>query len=142
MFDLNNFLFPLPISEVEYSAILLAFRVIFGIMIMYHGYTKLRNFKALSTTFPDPLNLGIKTSLVLAVFGEFICPIAFIAGFLYRLCMIPMMFNMFIAFFVAMRKTPYDQRELGLVYLLLFILLYITGPGIYSIDYLISLSLH
>ena len=141
MFDINNFLFPMPMSEHEYSGIMLAFRVIFGVMIMYHGAQKLKNFSSLKTSFPDPLGIGIKTSLVLAIFGELICPIAFIAGFLYRLCMIPMMFTMFIAFFVAMRKAPYDQKELGLVYLLLFILLYLIGPGEYSIDYLIALRI-
>ena len=118
---------------------ILAARIAFGAMLMHHGIAKVKNFASLSTTFPDPLGIGIKTSLVLAIFGELICPIAFILGFLYRLCMIPMMFTMFVAFFLAMRKAPYDQKELGLVYLLLFVLLYIAGPGIYSIDFLIAM---
>ncbi len=142
MITFDNFLFPLPPTESEYSAIILAFRICFGVMMMYHGYQKVKNFSSLKTTFPDPFGIGIKSSLILAIFGELICPIAFIFGFLYRLCMIPMMFTMFTAFFIAMRKAPYDEKELGLVYLITFILLYIVGPGMYSIDYLIALHIY
>ena len=41
-----------------------------------------------------------------------------------------------------MRKEAYSKKELGLVYLLVYILLYIAGPGMYSIDYLIAQRLY
>ena len=142
MFDIIYFLFPLPLTECQYSFIILAFRIIFGVLIILYGVAKASHFKTLSTTFPDPLNIVIKASLSLAIFGELICPLAFMLGFLYRLCMIPMMITLFVAFFIAMRKEAYSKKELGLVYLLVYILLYIAGPGMYSIDYLIAQRLY
>ena len=38
----------------------------------------------------DPLGIGSQLSLVLAIFGEMVCSMAFIFGFLYRLAMLPM----------------------------------------------------
>ena len=142
MFDIDNFLFPLPLDEPKYSAIILVFRVCFGFLLIRHGIQKCKNFNSLKTTFPDPLGIGIKASLILAIFGELVCSIGFIFGFLYRLCMIPMMFTMFIAGFVALRKAPFDQKELSFVYLITFILLYILGPGMYSIDFLIAMKVY
>ena len=142
MFDLENFLFPLPLDEPKYSAIILAFRICFGVLMMRHGIQKWMNFNTLKTSFLDPLGIGITSSLVLAIFGELFCAFGFMIGFLYRLCMIPMMFTMFVAGFIALRKAPFDQKELSIVYLITFILLYILGPGMYSIDYLFAMNIY
>ena len=134
----GHFLFPTSMDSPEVSVFLLLARIVFGGMLLSHGLEKLMSFKTLSTSFPAQLGMSSKTTLMLAIFAEFFCSIAFICGFLYRLAMLPMLFTMFIAFFVTLRKAPFLQRELPLVYLLVYIFLYVAGPGRYAIDYLFA----
>ncbi len=89
-----NFLFPGEPRDSRSSWLLLAARVVFGLLLMSHGIAKLQNFEALSATFPDPLGVGSRVSLVLAVFGEVVCAAGCVAGLFYRLALIPMVFTM------------------------------------------------
>ena len=83
-----------------------------------------------------PLSLG------LAVFGEVFCSVGFIFGAFYRLAMIPMVFTMGMAFFVIHGNDPFAVKELAFIYLVVFVLMYITGPGKFSIDHVISSALY
>lgn len=47
-------------------------------------------------------------------------------------------FTMGIAAFMAHAQDPWKAKELAIIYLFSFILLFITGPGKYSIDSMIS----
>lgn len=113
---------------------LLIARIVFGILLMNHGIQKWTNFQELSAVFPDPLGVGSPLSLGLAIFGELACSMAFIIGFLYRLAMIPMVFTMAVAFFVIHGNDPFATKELAFVYLVVFILMYIIGPGKFAVD--------
>lgn len=101
-------------------------------------YPKWSSFQELSTVFPDPLGIGSPLSLGLAIFGELVCSMAFIVGFLYRLAMIPMIFTMIVAFFVVHANDVFAVKELAFIYLVVFILMYIAGPGKFSIDHIIG----
>lgn len=136
-----KFLFPSKPDGTAMSLLILALRIVFGILLMSHGVQKWANFSAMSDSFPDPLGIGSQLSLILAIFGEMVCSIAFIFGFLYRLAMIPMIFTMCMAFFVIHANDPFATKELAFVYLVVFILLYITGPGKYSLDHFIAKAL-
>ena len=129
-----NFLFPTKPNTPKVSLFLLAVRIIFGILLMNHGIQKWTNFQELSAVFPDPLGVGSPLSLGLAIFGELACSMAFIIGFLYRLAMIPMVFTMAVAFFVIHGNDPFATKELAFVYLVVFILMYIIGPGKFAVD--------
>ena len=96
---LKRLLFPVKPDGTATSAMLLIARIVFGILLMNHGIQKWSNFQELSTAFPDPIGLGSSISLSLAIFGELVCSMGFIFGFLYRLAMIPMIFTMIVAFF-------------------------------------------
>ena len=136
-----SFLFPTKSNTTKVSLLLLAVRIIFGILLMNHGIQKWSSFQELSTVFPDPLGIGSPLSLGLAIFGELVCSMAFIIGFLYRLAMIPMIFTMGVAFFVIHGNDPFSLKELAFVYLVVFILMYIAGPGKFSLDRLIAVLL-
>ena len=136
-----DFLFPTKPNTTKVSLFLLAVRIIFGILLMSHGIQKLNNFQELSTSFPDPLGVGNSLSLSLAIFGELVCSLGFIVGFLYRLAMIPMIFTMCVAFFVIHANDVFAVKELAFVYLIVFILMYIAGPGKFSIDHYIGSAL-
>lgn len=129
-----DFLFPTKSNTTKVSLLLLAVRIIFGILLMNHGIQKWTNFQELSAVFPDPLGVGSPLSLGLAIFGELACSMAFIIGFLYRLAMIPMVFTMAVAFFVIHGNDPFATKELAFVYLVVFILMYIIGPGKFAVD--------
>lgn len=136
-----KFLFPSKQYGTAMSWLILALRILFGVLLMSHGVQKWANFNAMSDSFPDPLGIGSQLSLILAIFGEMVCSIAFIFGFLYRLVMIPMIFTMCMAFFVIHGNDPFTVKELAFIYLIVFILLYITGPGKFSLDYFIAKGL-
>ena len=138
---MTNFLFPKPGSSRGYSILLLALRIFFGLMLMAHGLEKLGNFIDLSFTFPDPMGVGKTLSLSLVIFGELCCSLAFILGFLYRLSTIPMIIVMGTAFFYV-HEGSIGNGELAFIYLIVLILMYIAGPGKYSIDAVIYNRMH
>ena len=65
-----KFLFPSKPDSTAMSLLLLALRILFGILLMSHGVQKWANFAAMSESFPDPLGVGSQMSLILAIFGE------------------------------------------------------------------------
>ena len=132
-----NFLFPQYCRERVVSFILLAVRVFFGVLFFMHGLDKMMNFSALSETFPDVLGFGSYMSLMVAVFCEFCCSLFLIAGLLQRLTLIPMIVSMGVAFF-DIHDAMMPEGELALIYFIIFIILFETGPGRYSLDYVID----
>ena len=116
------------------SAILLAARIVFGFLFMSHGIAKWLLFKEITETFPDPIGIGGTMSFWLVLFAEIICSFGFILGVLFRLCLIPMIFTMCIAVFVIHAGDPLVRVEPALMYLTIFLLMYISGPGRFSID--------
>lgn len=130
-----KFLFSQSLEEDKrLSIVLLVMRVVFGILLMTHGFQKLSAFGMLADgAFPDPLGIGSAASVSLAIFGELLCAAAFIIGFLYRLSLIPMIVTMLVAF-VSVHGCSVADGELAFVYLLVFIFMYILGAGRYSVD--------
>lgn len=136
-----TFLFPVKTYSTGDSWFLLALRILFGLLLLSHGIAKWSNFETLSATFPDPLGLGSRISLMLAIFGEVICSAGFIVGAFYRLALIPMIFTLCIAFFVVHGHDSFAVKELAFVYLTVFVLMYAAGPGNYALDSLVSRQL-
>ena len=94
---------------------------------------KLEEFEQMSGGFPDPLGLGSALSLSLAIFGELVCSLALVVGVLSRLVLLPMIFTMCVAFFMA-HGGSMAEGELAFVYLVVFVLLFFAGPGRFSVD--------
>ena len=132
-----NFLFPQSFRGYGVSLLILALRLFFGILFFTHGLDKLADFNELLPNFPDVLGFGSYMSLMVSIFCEFCCSLFLIAGLLVRLTVIPMMIAMAVAFF-DVHDGMFPEGELALIYLIMFIILYITGPGKFSIDYLID----
>ncbi len=133
-----RFLFPANTSGKAVSLFLLALRILFGGLFLYHGLQKWSNFSDLSAAFPDPLGVGSQLSLILAIFGEVICSFAFLGGILFRLAVIPMIVTMSVAFFIVHGNDPFAVKELAFIYLIVFVLMFLMGPGSYSVDRLIA----
>ena len=133
---MKKFFFPSVFPDASVSRLLLTLRLFFGFLFLMHGIDKLANFEVLSYSFPDPLGMGSHLSLVLVILAEVFCALTFIAGFLFRLSLLPMIFAMGVAFFYAHGGNIADG-ELALIYFGVFILMFLAGPGCYSIDNLI-----
>lgn len=130
---MTEFLFSKPPTSKGYSLLLLGLRLLFGLMLAMHGINKLANYTELVYSFPDPFGFGSETSLLLVIFGEIGCSVAFIIGILYRLCMIPMIFLLGVAFF-HIHQGDIAQGELAFLYLAVFVFMFFSGPGKYSVD--------
>lgn len=132
-----NFLFPHYCREKVVSILILTLRVFFGIMFFSHGLNKILDFNALSVTYPNVLGFGSYMTLMVSIFAEFCCSLFLISGLLIRITVIPMIVLMAVAFF-DVHDAMMPEGELSFIYLVLFIILYITGPGLYSVDYLLD----
>ena len=133
-----SFLFPDRHYGNSASAFILVLRLFFGGLLMWHGINKIINFDSLSTTFFDPLGMGPRVSLLLAIFAEVICTAGIMAGAFYRLALLPVIFSMCIILFVVHRGDGFSTIELPLIYLVMFVLLFITGAGRFSLDNIIA----
>ena len=79
------------------------------------------------------------TEIIIPIITGIVClAVGVIIGFLYRLAMIPMIFTMIVAFFVVHANDVFAVKELAFIYLVVFILMYIAGPGKFSIDHIIG----
>lgn len=136
---LYNLIFPQYCREKLISLLILAVRLVFGVLFLLHGIDKLMNFSVLSETFPSVLGLGSYTTLMLSVFTEFCCSLFLIAGLLERIMLIPMIISMGVAYF-DVHDAMIPEGELSLIYLIVFIILFFTGPGRYSVDYWIDMK--
>ena len=106
-------------------------------MMLGHGWGKLSSFGTMSAKFADPYGLGATVSLALAVFAEFFCSLLVITGTFTRLATIPLIVTMLTAFLLIHGADPFPRKELALMYLVPFVTLFVTGPGRFSVDYLI-----
>lgn len=130
---LYKFLFPRYSNAPVMSILLLALRLLFGILFMVHGFDKLTNYSLLVDSYPNFMGLGSRFTLLLTMFAELVCAAAFILGFLFRLAVIPMIIAMFVAF-VWVHNGVISEGELSFIYAMVFLILAVTGPGRYSID--------
>lgn len=113
---------------------LLLLRVGAGALMLTHGFPKLMRILDGNLQFGDPIGIGPAASLILVTFAEFFCSLFVMAGFLTRASLIPLMFAMSVAAFIAHAGDPFGDKELSLFFLITFTTLFLTGPGKFSVD--------
>ena len=62
------------------------------------------------------------------------CSIFLILGLWTRLALMPLIITMLVAVFIVHGADPFAKKELGLMYLIGYISIFIAGAGKYSID--------
>lgn len=122
----------------QISCGLLVLRLALGGFMLVHGLQKVMNFAALSEAFPDPIGMGSQLSLILAIGAEVGCSVLVILGLLTRLAAAPLAFTMVVALFIVHGADPWKIKELAAVFLAMYVVLLITGPGQFSVDAMIS----
>ncbi|RRJ92117.1 DoxX family protein [Flavobacterium macacae] len=121
------------------NSMLFLVRATVSCFMLVHGIGKWQMLMSGADTsqFPDPLGVGHSASLGLAVFAEVVCSGLLFVGFATRLVVVPLIVTMIIAVFVIHGSHGFTERELGSLYLLIYLLLFITGSGKYSVDHFI-----
>lgn len=131
-------IFKSTINKNHNSIAMLLVRLVTGGLMLTHGIMKYQLLVSPGPVhFADPIGIGEGTTLVLAVFAELVCSALLIIGFATRLVVIPPIVTMFVAIFVVHAHEGLDKQELPALYLLVYVLLFLTGSGKYSIDRLI-----
>ena len=113
----------------------LILRLSFGGMMLTHGWGKFNRMISGNFSFADPIGIGEAPSLVLAVIGEFICPILLIIGFKTRLNAVPPAITMLVAALIVHADDPWGKQEFPLLYFFGFLTIFLLGSGTYSLDW-------
>jgi putative oxidoreductase len=117
----------------------LLLRLIFGItMLVNHGYPKLVNFGAKKATFTDFIGLGSTTTLILVIFAEVFCTAFIVLGLFTRISAFVIAFAMGYAFFISHGGDLFGDGESSALFLTVFSVILLCGPGKFSIDGMIQ----
>lgn len=130
------------ISETRYGnhtdAGLLLIRVAAGAMMLTHGIPKILNYSAIVASGKFPAIFGsVELGLSLAIMAEVAMSTLLIIGLLSRLSAIPLIITMLVAAFYAHTGDPFNAREPALLYLTMYLMILLAGPGKFSADHLI-----
>lgn len=115
-------------------------RIGIAILMLTHGISKTELFNETPVQFMDFMGLGAEISLALAIFAEVGCSILILLGLGTRIAVIPLIVTMLVAVFIVHSGDPFANQEMGLHYLLVYIMLLITGSGRYSLDRLVYVN--
>lgn len=127
---------------------LLLIRLMFGVSMAAAGYSKLVHFNEMAqddfwNTQVNFLGLTGGPVLALVVFAEFFCSLLLIVGLFTRLALIPLLICTFYIF-ALIDGAVYKVDANGLTfaaafpYFVVYLALFATGAGRYSVDYLIG----
>lgn len=114
---------------------LLAARIGIAALMLVHGLPKLGMlFSGEPVQFPPVLGMSPEMSLAMAVFAEVVCSLFILVGFATRLATLPLIVTMLVAVVMIHAADPFSAKELGMQYLLAYLVLLFAGPGRYSVD--------
>lgn len=131
-------LFATGINPSKVHLALLLLRIMVACAMLFHGIPKLGKVLAGNLDFGDPIGIGSGPSLVLAVFAEFGCSLLLLVGLGTRLAVIPLIITMLVAAFIVHADDPITGKDLQLLYLLVYGVLFLLGSGKYSLEYVLS----
>lgn len=113
---------------------LLVLRLWFGLtMCLHHGAEKIAGWNSMAPTWLDPFHIGHQASFALTVFAEAVCSFLLALGLVTRFAALVLIINMTVAFNMV-HKDSIKAGELAYVYLGVFVVLFLTGAGKFSLD--------
>jgi len=124
-------------SPIAFNIAMLAVRVVFGLIMMRHGWQKLSHFAQYQNKFMNFMGLGSAVSLGLATFAEFFCSLFLILGLFTRLATIPLLVTVFVILNFQ-HWAFFGEHELVPCLAVVYFALLLIGPGKYSLDAQIS----
>ena len=121
----------------------LSVRIASGLIMLFsHGVGKWMNFSKIAPNFPDPFGfLGSTFSLALVVGSEVFGAILLALGLLTRWAGFSLLFTMLTAAFIVHWPDPFKDKELAVLYALVFLFFTVRGGGKYSLDHILQKKL-
>ena len=117
---------------------LLLMRLGVGAMMAFaHGLPKLESFSQKKESFPEIFGMDSAVTLSLAIFSEVFCSFLLAIGLLTRTALILLIATMLVAVLIVHGDDPFAKQETGLLYLIPYVVIYLAGPGKYSVDKLL-----
>ena len=114
---------------------LLVARIAVAILMLLHGLPKLEMLLSDGPVqFPAVLGMSAELSLGLAVFAEVVCSVLILVGLGTRMASVPLMVTMLVAIFSFHANDVFAQKELAVLYLAAYVVLFVAGSGKYSMD--------
>jgi putative oxidoreductase len=124
---------------------LLIIRLMIGVLMAFYGYEKLTHFSEMATSDfwmknVNFLGMSGKIPLALTIFAEFTCSLLLIIGLFSRFALLVLMFCMCYIFLVIFPLSIIDKGDNGyqfndaFVYFIVYLGLFFTGVGKYSLD--------
>lgn len=130
-----------PSKEILTTIGFLWLRILMGIGIATHGYSKIFSGEELGegvrklAGYIESMGLPLPyLSAWLAAISEFLGGILIAIGFGTRISALFVFITMTVAAFIAHKSDPFAKKELALAYWTIAGALILTGPGIFSLD--------
>ncbi len=128
---------------------LLLIRIIIGVLMAFYGYEKLIHFNEMAVSdfwskYVNFLGFTGKIPLTLTIFAEFFCSLFLIIGLFTRLSLIPLIICMGFIILSIEKFQILNKGDNGFeishafLYFIIYVALFFTGSGQYSLDYKIT----
>ena len=136
-------------NPINLSLGILLIRVVVGVLMAFYGYEKLIHFDEMAASDFWAKNVSFlgmtgKIPLALTIFAEFFCSLLLIFGLLTRLALIPLLICMGYIVAVVAKFSIIESGDnganlnSGFIYFIIYLGLFFTGAGKYSLDALIT----
>ena len=109
-------------------------------LMIGEGIQKVQNWIGFDFWLTDPIGFGEGLSLTLAAGAEFVAALLVVLGLATRISALPLVITMLVAALIFHAGDPFGDKELPLIYATIFLSLFFTGPGEYSLDYRFGLE--
>jgi putative oxidoreductase len=106
-------------------------------LILGHGLQKWTLLQHNPSRFPDPLGIGHVPSILASMGAEIGAASLVGFGLFTRLAALPVVFTMFVVAVIVHINDSWPLREPSVLFGLVFLTLFLTGPGRISLDYLL-----
>ena len=132
-------LFTTDTKSLNSDLALLVARIAISLLMLSHGLPKMQMlFSGDPVQFPEVFGMSAGLSLALAVFAEVVCSILILVGFGTRLATVPIIITMLVAVFSIHAADVFAKKELAVLYLAGYVVLFVAGSGKYSVDQLLQ----
>lgn len=132
-------LFTTDTKSLNNDLALLVARIAIAVLMLAHGLPKMQMlFSGDPVQFPSVFGMSAGFSLALAVFAEVFCSVLILVGFATRLVTIPLIITMLVVVFSIHAADVFAKKELAVLYLAGYLVLFFAGSGKYSVDQLLQ----